>query len=153
MPGHSPRFDPRKLRDSMKSNLSTVTFFIVTWLGKVKRMMVRLNPLREVFKKSVKCIYFGKTSFLRFFLKHFTKNTRSDCYQNLQIFLDLLMQGKNDRNRIRKWIRPYNIRNLGHYNTSKLHYTPRSGSDPKKKPGSESDPHKNNGFASGSGQK
>ena len=45
MPGHNPRFDPRKLRDSMKSNLSTVTFLMFTWLGKVKRTMVTLKPL------------------------------------------------------------------------------------------------------------
>ena len=45
MPGHNPRLDPRKLRDSMKSNLSTVTFLMFTWLGKVKRTMVKLLPL------------------------------------------------------------------------------------------------------------
>ena len=28
----------------MKSNLSTVMFLIITWLGKVKRTMVRLKP-------------------------------------------------------------------------------------------------------------
>ena len=33
-PGHSPRFDPKKLRESMKLNLSTEVFFTLTsWLN------------------------------------------------------------------------------------------------------------------------
>ena len=36
-PGHSPRFDPKKLRESMKLNLSTEVFFTLTSSLKEKR--------------------------------------------------------------------------------------------------------------------
>ena len=39
-PGHRPRFDPRKLRESMKLNWSTVVFLTLTSLSKLKLTVV-----------------------------------------------------------------------------------------------------------------
>ena len=47
-PGHRPRLDPKKLRESMKLNWSTVVFLTLTSLSKLKLTIVVLPPSKGI---------------------------------------------------------------------------------------------------------